>query len=128
MASWGGIVPRVSSVARHERCNTSSTRRVFLIHLEIPWCIYIIFLLSIYTGYCVFCYTSSWWDVFSNTFTSGCIFFWKFFEWSSPKGTSGVKKIFQKEIHPRVGVLENTSHLWRCITKYAIARYMFKKR
>ena len=65
----------MSSVARHERCNTFSTRRVFLIHLEIPCCIYIIFLFKIYTYYYVFCYTSSWWDVFSNTFTSVCTFF-----------------------------------------------------
>ena len=105
MASWGGIVPRVSSVARHERCNTSSTRHVFLIHLEIPWCIYIIFLFNIYTGYCVFCYTSSRWDVFSNTSTSGCIqyihkwmyFFFKFSNGAVLKGPVEWWKFFKKK-------------------------------
>ena len=107
MASWGGIAPRVSSVARHERCNTFSTRRVFLIHLEIPCCIYIIFLFKIYTYYYVFCYTSSWCDVFSNTFTSGCIFFFRFF-----KNEENLKK--------------NTSTSG-CIEKYISLVKMYKK-
>ena len=107
MASWGGIAPRVSSVARHERCNTFSTRRVFLIHLEIPCCIYIIFLFKIYTYCCVFCYTSSWCDVFSNTFTSGCTFFWNFLK---------MKKILKK----------NTSTSG-CIEKYISPVKMYKK-
>ena len=83
----------MSSVARHERCNTFSTCRVFLIHLEIPCCIYIIFLFKIYTYCCVFCYTSSWCDVFSNTFTSGFTFFWNFLKrkkiWKKNTSTSG---------------------------------------
>ena len=112
MASWGGVAPRVLSGARHEMCNTFSMSHVFLIHLEIPCCIYIIFLFKIYTYYYVFCYTSSWCDVFSNTFTSGCIFFSDFLK---------MKKIWKK-IHPRVDVLKNTSHLWRCIKKYTIER------
>ena len=96
----------MSSVARHERCNTFSTRRVFLIHLEIPCCIYIIFLFKIYTYCCVFCYTSSWCDVFSNTFTSGCIFF-RFF-----KNEENLKK--------------NTSTSG-CIEKYISLVKMYKK-
>ena len=97
----------MSSVARHERCNTFSTRRVFLIHLEIPCCIYIIFLFKIYTYYYVFCYTSSWCDVFSNTFTSGCIFFFRFF-----KNEENLKK--------------NTSTSG-CIEKYISPVKMYKK-
>ena len=85
---------------------TSSMRCVFLIHLEIPWCIYIIFLFRIYTCYCVFCYTSSWWDVFSNTFTSGCTFL-KFF-----KSEENLKK--------------NTSTSG-CIEKYISLVKMYKK-
>ena len=41
---WGGIAPLVSRYARHLRCNTSSTCCVFLIHLSIPWCIYLMYL------------------------------------------------------------------------------------
>ena len=43
MARWGGIAPLVSRYAQHSRCNTSSTCRVFLIHLSIPCCIYLIY-------------------------------------------------------------------------------------
>ena len=116
----------MSSVARHERCNTFSTRRVFLIHLEIPCCIYIIFLFKIYTYYYVFCYTSSWCDVFSNTFTSGCIFFSDFLKmkkiWKKNTSTSGCiekyislvkmyKKIRNRKIELKKKIIMNKYHL-----------------
>ena len=71
----------VLSVARHERCNTFSTHLVFLIHLEIPCGIYIIFLFKIYTYCCVFCYTSSQVRCIFQYIHLWMYFFSKFLHW-----------------------------------------------